>query len=283
MTERKTNLLPKVRQQLKNLAPLIHCITNPISINDCANALLAVGARPIMAEHPKETEEITATAAALTVNLGNITDARMESMLLSGKKAKELEIPRIIDVVGVSCSRLRLAYAGHFINVCTPSVIKGNLAEIKSLCGEDISSTGIDASDQDQISQDNLPYRATAAKQLAKKTGAVILASGKTDLITDGDQVFLVNNGCAQMARLTGTGCMLNVLTGAFLSVLPPMDAALLATAFFGICGEEAETPDGMGSFHVRLLDQLDRITGETLERRARITQYHEEEIYEPR
>ena len=269
MTERKTNLLPKARQQLKNLAPLIHCITNPISINDCANALLAVGARPIMAEHPKETEEITATAAALTVNLG--------------KKAKELEIPRIIDVVGVSCSRLRLAYAGHFINVCTPSVIKGNLAEIKSLCGEDISSTGIDASDQDQISQDNLPYRAAAAKQLAKKTGAVILASGKTDLITDGDQVFLVNNGCAQMARLTGTGCMLNVLTGAFLSVLPAMDAALLATAFFGICGEEAETPDGMGSFHVRLLDQLDRITGETLERRARITQYHEEEIYEPR
>ena len=76
---------------------------------------------------------------------------------------------------------------------------------------------------------------------------------------------------------------MLNVLTGAFLSVLPAMDAALLATAFFGICGEEAETPDGMGSFHVRLLDQLDRITGETLERRARITQYHEEEIYEPR
>ncbi|WP_434311650.1 hydroxyethylthiazole kinase [Hominifimenecus sp. rT4P-3] len=278
MTEKRMNQLLNARRQLKDTSPLIHCITNPISINDCANAVLAVGARPIMAEHPGESAEITASASALAVNLGNITDARMESMLLSGHKARALSLPRIIDVVGVSCSKLRLEYAKRWIAECAPSIIKGNLAEIRMLCGENILSSGIDASDQDQLSQNNLLVRIASAKQLAKKTGSVILASGKTDLITDGKEVFLVDNGCSKMARLTGTGCMLNVLTGAFLSVLPPLSAALFTAAFLGICGEEADTETGMGSFHVRLMDQLDVISDETLQRRAKIIEYSKEE-----
>lgn len=271
MTGKNKALLPTARQLLKEKAPLIHCITNPISINDCANALLAVGARPIMAEHPREAEEITATAAALAVNLGNITDARMESMLLSGRKARELGLPRVIDVVGVSCSSLRRAYAREWIHQCAPSVIKGNIAEIKTLCGSAVSSTGIDAGEADQLSADTLVGSAEAARQLAREAGAVILASGKTDLITDGETVWLAENGCAQMARLTGTGCMLNVLTAAFLTVLAPAEAALAATVYFGVCGEHAQTDLGMGTFHVRLLDALDCLPAEELQAQARI------------
>ena len=272
MTGKNKALLPTARQLLKEKAPLIHCITNPISINDCANALLAVGARPIMAEHPQEVEEITATAAALAVNLGNITDARMESMLLSGRKARVLGIPRVIDVVGVSCSGLRRAYAREWIRQCAPSVIKGNIAEIKTLCGSAVSSTGIDAGEADQLSADTLAGSAAAARRLARESGAVILASGRTDLVTDGDTVWLAENGCAQMARLTGTGCMQGVLTAAFLTVLSPADAALTAAVFFGVCGEQARTGQGMGAFHVRLLDALDCLPEEELQAWAQIT-----------
>ncbi len=268
-TPRKT-----ARQRLKEAAPLIHCITNPISINDCANALLAVGARPVMAEHPREAEEITATAAALAVNLGNITDARMESMLLSGRKARELGLPRILDAVGVSCSGLRRDYAREWIRQCAPSVIKGNQAEIKTLCGISVSSTGIDAGEADQLNPDSLSSQAAAAQRLAAETGAVILASGKTDLITDGETVFLVENGCPQMARLTGTGCMLGALAAAFLTVLPPAEAAWTAAVFFGVCGQRAQTDQGMGSFHVGLLDALDRLPEEELEAEARCSVY---------
>ena len=272
MTEKNMTLLPTARQRLRKQAPLVHCITNPISINDCANGLLAVGARPIMAEHPEEVEEITATAAALAVNLGNITDARMESMMRAGRKARDLEIPRIIDVVGTGCSRLRRTYAGQWIETCRPSVIKGNMAEIKTLWGDTVSSTGIDAGEKDQLTRENLAANVSAAQKLARHTGAVILASGPTDLITDGETAFLVQNGSAQMGRLTGTGCMLGMLTAAFLTVLPPLSGALAAAVFFGVCGEEAQTSQGMGSFHVRLLDALDQLSDATLLERARFT-----------
>lgn len=271
MTEKSITLLPTARQRLREQAPLIHCITNPISINDCANGLLALGARPIMAEHPEEVEEITASAAALAVNLGNITDARMESMLRAGRKARDLGIPRIIDAVGTGCSRLRRTYAGQWIQACRPSVIKGNMAEIKTLWGDTVSSTGIDAGEGDQLTRENLEASISAARKLARHTGAVILASGPTDLITDGETAFLVQNGSAQMGRLTGTGCMLGVLTAAFLAVLPPLSGVLTAAVFFGICGETAQTDQGMGSFHVRLLNALDRLPDPVLLERAQV------------
>ena len=125
--------MKKAKEAVISQAPLIHCITNPISINDCANVVLALGAKPIMAEHPKEVHEITALAKALAVNLGNITDARAESIFISGGVAKNAQIPCVIDVVGVACSALRMELAQRFIRECAPCVIKGNLSEIKAL------------------------------------------------------------------------------------------------------------------------------------------------------
>ena len=115
-----------IRKTLRDRQPLIHCITNPISINQCANAILAVGGRPMMAEHPQEVAEITRTAQSLMLNLGNITDARMESILISAETAQEAGIPFLLDAVGIACSTLRRDYVNRLLNTAIPTVIKGN-------------------------------------------------------------------------------------------------------------------------------------------------------------
>ena len=263
-----------VRKTIRDSKPLIHCITNPISINDCANVVLATGAKPIMAEHPREVAGITGMAKALAVNLGNITDARMESILISGVEATKKNIPAIIDVVGVTCSDLRLSLAQEFIQKCRPAVIKGNISEIKALSGITTDAVGLDASDQDLFSMENIKSLLQVieiVKSLSNKTGAVVLASGKVDTISDGKCTYLIENGCEMLSSITGTGCMLNVLTGAFLSTTDPIDAAVYATAMMGISGELAETDQGCGTFRCRLLDTINTIHQEELSKRIKL------------
>ena len=138
-------MIHSIRSKVKECHPLIHCITNPISIHQCANAILAVGARPMMAEHPKEVREITESADALLLNLGNITDARMESMMISTKAAKQKGIPIVLDAVGVACSTLRRSFARELLKTVSPTVIKGNYSEISALYHEKYHSVGVDA------------------------------------------------------------------------------------------------------------------------------------------
>ena len=137
--------IPDIRGAVRERSSLIHCITNPISINQCANAILAVGGRPIMAEHPREVSEITATAGALMLNLGNITDVRMEAMRLSARTAAEHGTPILLDAVGVACSKLRRDYACGLMEGVTPAVIKGNYSEINALYQESYRASGVDA------------------------------------------------------------------------------------------------------------------------------------------
>ena len=137
--------IPDILTGLRERAPLIHCITNPISINQCANAILALGGRPIMAEHPREVEEITATASALMLNLGNITDVRMDAMRLAARTAAARGIPILLDAVGVACSQLRRDYVCELLSDVTPTVIKGNYSEINALCCADYRASGVDA------------------------------------------------------------------------------------------------------------------------------------------
>lgn len=247
----------RIKSQIKAEKPLIHCITNPISINDCANIVLAAGASPIMAEHPEEVEEITLTAGALAVNLGNITDVRMKSMMLSGKIAAVNNIPSVIDVVGVGCSRLRLEFAKKYINENTPSVIKGNMSEIKALCGMDSHSVGIDAGKYDATNSDTLSENLKAVQRLSEVTGSVVMATGKIDIISNGNSTYLIKNGTEMMSDITGTGCMLNVLTACFISSGSILEGAVLGAAVLGICGELSRNADGAGSFRTALLDNL--------------------------
>lgn len=264
----------RARAAVKETSPLIHCITNPISINDCANAVLALGAKPIMAEHPKEVEGITEIAKALAVNLGNITDARAESIFLSGKKAAESRILSVIDVVGAACSPFRMELAQTFIRECTPAVVKGNLSEIKAIAGASYETLGIDVSPQDAVSGENrkaLNRAAELVKNYAKSAGAVVTASGAIDIISDGQEVYLIENGRPEMANVTGTGCMLNVMIGTYLSVANPLTAALLATVTLGVSGEIADSSHGTGSYRVGLMDALSTLGDKTLETKMKI------------
>ena len=133
MTPQLQNALLKARNDLRETAPLIHCITNPIAINDCANGILAVGGKPIMAEHPDEVEEITCIAGALGVNIGNITDARRTSVLTSAKAAKTAGVPVSFDAVGVTCSALRRDLTHTLLREACPEILKGNDAEIRAI------------------------------------------------------------------------------------------------------------------------------------------------------
>lgn len=272
---------------IRSNAPLIHCITNPISINDCANAVLAVGAKPIMAEHPKEVAKITSMASVLAVNLGNITDARINSIMISGKTSLENNIPSVIDAVGVTCSDIRLELAKEYINVCRPAVIKGNISEIKVLNGLSSDAAGIDVSDKDTFSSDNevkMKYTGELVKELAKKTNSVVVATGVVDTISDGCEVYYIQNGCEMMSSITGTGCMLNVLIASYISAGKYTDTKILdnticATALLGIAGERArdytlKNNAGLGTFHVRLLDEISLINAKTLCENAIISSF---------
>ena len=241
--------------------PLIHCITNPISINQCANAILAAGAHPIMAEHPAEVKEITETADALMLNLGSITDARMQSMAISLRAAKEKEIPVVLDAVGAACSALRREFAARLLEIAVPTVIKGNYSEIYALYRTAYRSAGVDA--DSALTEDEVRE---AVGGLAWKYHTTVLASAKTDIVTDGTRYVLIRNGTPQLAAVTGTGCMLGALCGVYLTVCPGLEAATAACAVLGACGQLAETPKGSGTFMVNLLDALSTASGTQLE-----------------
>lgn len=258
-------------KEIADRSPLVHCITSPVAINDCANVVLAMGAKPFMAEHPKEVADITARAQALTVSLANVTDARMASIMISGSEAHDKNIPHIIDLVGVTCSKLRMNLAKEYIKKYKPSVIKGNVSEIKAVAGVDFSSIGVDAGKADAVSDNDesaKSFMAELTRNYAKITGAIVEATGAVDIISDSDRTVFVKNGSSNMPYITGTGCMLTCITGAYMSVLPPFEAAVNAAAMFGICGERADgvikrddIMSGLGSYHVKLLDEVSKIT----------------------
>ncbi|MCR5168825.1 MAG: hydroxyethylthiazole kinase [Oscillospiraceae bacterium] len=258
-------MVSDIRRRTKEKHPLIHCITNPISINGCANVILAAGARPMMAEHPDEVSEVTRTAGAVMLNLGNLTDVRKISMLISAETAKKLGIPFILDTCGAACLANRRELAMRIINDMTPSVIKGNYSEIKALCDEGYSSSGVDA-DAALGTQDI----ARCASELAVRYDAVVLASGVTDIVTDGKRMTYIRNGTPQLGTITGTGCMLGALCAAYLTGALPYDAASAACAVFGICGELAQTDKGSGTFYVQLLDALSTVNDSIIAEKIR-------------
>ena len=252
MTDKISNICESVLRK----KPLIHCITNPISINECANTILSVGAKPIMAEHPEEVLQITAASDALMLNIGNITDARIKSIMLSVVKAKEKNIPVLLDVVGIACSDLRRNFINKLLKISVPSLIKGNYSEVLALYDLNYYSLGVDADttlDVELITKKVI--------HLAQKYQTVILATGKIDIITDGKRTFYVKNGTEYLTHITGTGCMLGALCSAFMAVSYPIDAALTSCCYFGICGELSQAEKGNASYMINLIDNLSTLT----------------------
>ena len=250
----------RIINYVKKNKPLIHCLTNHITINDCANVILSIGGKAIMAEHPDEVEDITRNSNVLVINLGNINNERMVAIEVSAKIAIQKKIPIIIDVVGVNCSKLRLNYANKIIMNYNPTVIKGNMSEIKAILGQDTSSKCIDVSEEDKITKSTVEENIKIIKSGSKKLNSIILSTGEIDLISDGNRSYIIKNGCEQLSRTTGTGCMLNSIIGTFLSEKEFLIGTILGTALLGIAGEKASSDKGMGSFKIKLLDNISEL-----------------------
>ena len=274
--------LDQARKTLHSQAPLIHCITHPIVINDCANAVLALGGRPIMAEHPVEVADISASAAALTVSLGNITDARAESMFPAGKAIKRINITEnakrasVIDLVGITCSSFRMELAKRFIKECEPAVIKGNGSEIRAMAGTVFHGTGVDVSAADAVTAkdpDTVRSMAHIAGKLAQETGAVVMATGEVDMIAspENEIAYAVYNGSPNMAKVTGTGCMLACITGTYLAVTDALTACALAAVTLDCAGECANAANGLGTYHMELINQLSLMNETTIAQLANV------------
>lgn len=276
--------LEPILTYIQQEAPLIHCITNPISINDCANILLAIGARPIMAEHPDEVAEITAIAKGLALNLGNITDARMASMKISAGAAKDKGIPFVLDLVGLSCSRLRQKYAKELLQIAVPDIIKGNISELRTLLGLPTTpGMGVEAGQKEMVTRENALEYAKIFQKQAREYHTVLLATGPIDLVVSSEEAYIIANGSNALASITGTGCMNNVLAGACLAGVHGINsqatnntlAAILSCLLLGIAGENIQDiylNQGPGSFHYSLMDSISKLTPHTIAKQCHIT-----------
>lgn len=265
-SEKKVTGIDELFASLKEKRPLIHCITNPISITKCANAILALGARPMMAEHPAEAPVITETAGALMLNFGNLTETRVTSMRLSLEAAKRAGVKVCLDVCGAACLENRRSLAISFIKEFSPEIVKGNYSEIMALMRPDYSCSGVDS--DGTITEEEMM---TVAPELADMYGVTVLASGKTDVIADSNRICLVKNGTEQLAQVVGTGCMQGAIAATFLSERSGFEAAADAALVLGICGELARTRGWLGSFDVRLMNMLSSITPKIIRKKADI------------
>lgn len=272
--------LSAVKKSIEDRHPLIHCITSPIAINDCANAVLAIGAQPIMAEHPSEVAAITKTAGALTVSLANITDARLRSIHIAGAAAREAGIPALIDLVGITCSPLRMEHALSFIADARPAVIKGNYSEIRAITGDSVSAaSGVDTAEEDKIhstEDKKLSDMKALVHRYAAERGCVVMATGVIDILSDGETDWCITNGHPLMSRITGTGCILTCIAGTYLSSATPLDACLYALVHWGVSGERAADFTqshhlGLGFYHTALMDFLSLLSPDELMQKANI------------
>ncbi|MDR3601088.1 MAG: hydroxyethylthiazole kinase [Desulfosporosinus sp.] len=255
---------------VKEKSPLIHHITNYVTVNDCANIVLALGGSPVMADDLEEVAEMVGFASALVLNIGTLNSRTIESMLVAGLRAKELGIPVILDPVGVGATKLRTNTAEKLIRELKPEVIRGNMSEIKVLAGLEVAIKGVDSLANEQDS-------ALIAKRLASELSCVIAITGKTDVVSDGRQICLLDNGHRILADVTGTGCMTTSLVGTFCGATNDyFTAAVAGIISMGLAGEIAQATlhhgEGIGTFRARLLDSIYNLLPETLASEGKIS-----------
>ena len=246
--------------------PLIHNITNFVVMNYTANALLAMGASPVMAHAQNEVEDMVSLAGALVLNIGTLTDDWIDSMIKAGKKASGNGTPIILDPVGSGATALRTDSAKKIIDQTRISVIRGNASEILSLRRAESKTKGVD-------SIHSVEEAAKAATVLAQELNTTLAITGPVDLVTDGKRVIRVANGHPLMGYVTGTGCTATVTIGAFLAVdTDPVSATATALAYFGLAGEvAAQSASAPGSFMIQMIDALYSITPEELKKGCKI------------
>ena len=253
---------------LRQTTPLVLSLTNSVVREFTANALLALGASPIMSDAFEEITELVGIAGSLNLNIGTPTPRSAEAMVLAARAAKATSIPIAIDPVAVGATQLRRNLVDRLLNVATPSAIRGNQAEIAALAGLPSLARGVDA----VKALDQAPV---AVRELAKRLGTVVVASGATDYLSDGEAVIAIENGHPLMARTTGSGCVATAVIAAFLPLgLSHLEAAASAMIVMNIAGELAadhSRTDGPASFRIRFLDAFDKLELERIEARMRL------------
>lgn len=265
-------MLNEVLLQTRRKSPLIHCINNHVTSNDCANILLACGGSAIMADDPDEAAEITAMCDGLVLNMGTPSPRKLEALLRAGAQANRLGHPVILDPVGVGSSAMRREAGHQLLDGIRFAAIRGNASEIATLVRGTAAHRGVDA-DLEEAAMDAV---AENAKRLSAKTGAVVIVTGDTDIVTDGTTLYRVHNGHPMMKTVTGAGCQLSALLGAYVTANPerPLQAALAAVCAMGLAGQLAYERlgplDGNASYRNYIIDAIYNLTPEALEKGAK-------------
>ena len=238
--------------KIRNQGPLVHNITNFVVMNNTANALLSIGASPVMAHAPEEMENMAGIASALVINIGTLSNKWIEGMVIAGKTASKRGIPIVLDPVGAGATSFRTQTCHKIIQECSPTIIRGNASEIMALISDDVKTKGVDSTESSDKAVE-------LAKTLSKETGAVVSISGPVDFITNGDQVLSIKNDIPLMPKVTGMGCTASALTGAVAAVCPtPIEAAATGMALMAVAGEMTmPQAQGPGTFQMHFLDAL--------------------------
>ena len=269
-------MLGKYLENVRKNVPLVHNITNYVTVNDVANVLLACGGSPIMSDEPEDVEDITAICGGLNINIGTLNKSSIEGMYRAGRRANELGHVVLLDPVGAGASALRTNTAVGLMDGIRFTAIRGNISEIKTLALGSGTTKGVDADVADAVTEESLDSAVKFAKDLASKTGSVIAITGAIDLVADADRCYVIRNGRPEMGRITGTGCQLSGMMTAFLVANPdaPLDAAAAAVCTMGLAGEIGwslmQEGDGNSTYRNRIIDAVFNMDGETLDMGAK-------------
>lgn len=263
-------------EQVRSTSPLVHNITNYVTVNDVANIILACGASPIMSDEPEDVEDITSICGGLNINIGTLNKHSIEGMHRAGKKANQLGHPILLDPVGAGASHLRTDTAVSLMEELKFTVIRGNVSELKALALGSTSTKGVDADAADAVSETNLDAMIAFIKDYAKRAGCIIAITGAIDLISDGIDCYVIRNGRPEMSSITGTGCQLSGMMTAYLVANPDhlLEAAAAATCAMGLAGEigwsHMQKGDGNSTYRNRIIDAIYTMDAATLRQGAK-------------
>ena len=263
-------------ENVRKRMPLVHNITNYVTVNDVANILLACGGSPIMSDEPEDVEDITSICGGLNINIGTLNKSSIEGMYRAGRKANELGHVVLLDPVGAGASALRTDTAVGLMKEIRFTVIRGNISEIKTLALGSGTTKGVDADVADAVTEETLDTAVAFVKKLAEKTDAIIAVTGAIDLVADHERCYVIRNGRPEMGRITGTGCQLSGMMTAFVTANPEtkLKAAAAAVAAMGLAGEigwsRMQAGDGNSTYRNRIIDAIYNMDKETLDQGAR-------------
>ena len=269
-------MLGEMLNKVRETTPLVHNITNYVTVNDVANVLLACGGSPIMSDEPQDVEDITSICGGLNINIGTLNMRSIEGMKLAGKKATELGHAILLDPVGAGASALRTNTAVSLMEEIPFSVIRGNISEIKTLALGSGTTKGVDADVADKVTDETLDDSIRFVKNFAKESGSIVAVTGAIDLVSDGEKCYVIRNGRPEMGQITGTGCQLSGMMTAFVAANPDnqLEAAAAAVCMMGLAGEigwsRMVEGDGNSTYRNRIIDAIYNMTGEILEKGAK-------------